>query len=447
MDNLLSKGGPGGAQPVVVGTRQLPGFLAVPPDARGLVIFAHGSGSGRFSPRNQYVAYALQEAGFATLLLDLLTKDEEANRANVFDTELLAVRLSGATMWARSLPTLSKLPIGYFGASTGAGAAIVAAARGSETINAIVSRGGRPDRAGSALRELKAPTLLLVGSRDGQVLSLNRQARAQMRCHSELVVIPGATHLFEEPGALDDVVAHAIGWFQAYLAAAQEAPQAQTPFADRRAAGRALAGRLLHLRKEHPLVLALPRGGVPVAYELAKALDAQLDLLFVRKLGAPGNPEIGIGAIVGGDAPQMVIDREIVKQTGAWHDYLERATRREAAEMERQRRLYLGARPQVPLNGRTIIVVDDGIATGATITAALRGIRRAGPARLIVAVPVASREALSRISQACDELVCLATPQPFTAVGAHYLDFTQVTDDETIRLLDAAQLASALAID
>lgn len=191
----------------------LEGLLGLPTATRGIVLFAHGSGSGRFSPRNNFVAQALREAGLATLLFDLLTADEAQDRRNVFNIELLAQRLSMAAAWVRDDTETANLPVGYFGASTGAAAALVAAAADQGRVAAIVSRGGRPDLAGSALRSVRAPTLLIVGGDDVEVLALNRTAIAELRCEKELVVVPGATHLFEEPGTLEAVVEHARGWF------------------------------------------------------------------------------------------------------------------------------------------------------------------------------------------------------------------------------------------
>ena len=201
---------------VEIGALALKGLLGAPAKARALVIFAHGSGSGRLSPRNNYVAEALGKSGLATLLLDLLTPEEEIRRSNVFDIPLLATRLSLATAWAREQTETARLPVGYFGASTGAGAALVAEA-GDRRIFAVVSRGGRPDLAGDALERVRAPTLLIVGGRDHQVIALNREAQRRLKMESELVVVPGATHLFEEPGALDEVVAHASRWFLTHL--------------------------------------------------------------------------------------------------------------------------------------------------------------------------------------------------------------------------------------
>jgi putative phosphoribosyl transferase len=192
--------------------------LALPEASTGIVRFAHGSGSGRFSPRNNLVARALREAGFATLLFDLLTEEEAQDRANVFDIELLARRLSMATAWVRQDRDTAALPVGCFGASTGAAAALVAAASGAWPIAAIVSRGGRPDLAGASLAKVTAPTLLIVGGADVAVLGLNRAALAELHCEKHLAVAPGATHLFEEPGALETVVDLAGNWFASHLA-------------------------------------------------------------------------------------------------------------------------------------------------------------------------------------------------------------------------------------
>ena len=195
----------------------LEGLLGVPSRASGIVVFAHGSGSSRLSPRNTYVARELRQAGIGTLLLDLLTADESGNRALVFDVEFLAGRLRAATEWVRLQPATHALAIGYFGASTGAAAALIAAAD-DPTVAAVVSRGGRPDLAGAqALQRVVSPTLLIVGGLDTQVLALNRQAKAQLGAKAQLVEIPGATHLFEEAGALEQVARLAGDWFSRYL--------------------------------------------------------------------------------------------------------------------------------------------------------------------------------------------------------------------------------------
>ncbi|MEV4172021.1 dienelactone hydrolase family protein [Nonomuraea sp. NPDC049709] len=194
------------------------GDLIVPDAALGVVVFVHGSGSSRHSPRNRYVAGALNEAGLGTLLFDLLTPEEEADRANVFDIGLLAERLLERTSWVREQPEAAGLPIGYFGASTGAAAALWAAAEPDNEIAAIVSRGGRPDLAGPRLAAVRAPTLLIVGGRDPVVVELNEEAQRHLRADGRLTVVPGATHLFEEPGALEAVAGHARDWFATHFA-------------------------------------------------------------------------------------------------------------------------------------------------------------------------------------------------------------------------------------
>ncbi len=197
--------------------RTIRGTLKLPRGAGGGVVFAHGSGSGRLSPRNQYVAQVLQEAGLGTLLVNLLEEREANDRSKVFDIELLAQRLQAAADWLASQPEATGLRLGYFGASTGAGAALLAAARAPDSVGAVVSRGGRPDLATDALPLVTAPTLLIVGGDDEVVLELNREAFEQLTCPRQLDIIPGATHLFPEPGALEEVARMAQEWFLHYL--------------------------------------------------------------------------------------------------------------------------------------------------------------------------------------------------------------------------------------
>ena len=203
------------------GAARLYGTLQIPAGASGIVVFVHGSGSSRFSPRNQYVAGVIRDAGLGTLLFDLLTSEEETvdvqTRHLRFDIELLATRLVDAVHWLADADETRHLRVGYFGASTGGGAALVAAARLAQVIGAVVSRGGRPDLAGVALPHVVSPTLLIVGGRDTTVIQLNEAAYAQLRCQKALEIVPGATHLFEEPGALEHVAQLAAGWLQQHL--------------------------------------------------------------------------------------------------------------------------------------------------------------------------------------------------------------------------------------
>lgn len=222
------------------------------------------------------------------------------------------------------------------------------------------------------------------------------------------------------------------------MAKAQTDPTGRV-FRDRHDAGRQLATALRGYAKDNPVVLALPRGGVPVAFEVAKALGAELDLLFVRKIGAPGHDELGIGAVVDGLHPQLVLNEDLARRTGANKDYVEARMAHELDEIERRRDAYKKGEPPVDLGGRVVILVDDGIATGGTVKAALRGISRNSPARLVLAVPVAPAEAIEEMNALADEVICLSTPEPFQAVGLHYTDFTQTSDGEVVLLLELAK--------
>lgn len=208
-------------------------------------------------------------------------------------------------------------------------------------------------------------------------------------------------------------------------------------FAGRQEAGRLLAARVVALGLRNPVVYALPRGGVPVAAEVADALHAPLDLVLVRKIGAPGQPELALGAVVDGDAPETVLNPHIVAATGASEAFIEAARRRELAEIERRRTRYLAGHPRVDPAGRDAVVVDDGIATGATARAALHALRRRGAARLVLATPVAPADTLEALRGEADEIVCLFVPAPFFGIGAFYRDFHQLADDEVVDLLAA----------
>jgi len=210
-------------------------------------------------------------------------------------------------------------------------------------------------------------------------------------------------------------------------------------FRDRQEAGQRLAAELGHLKEEKPVILALPRGGVPVAFEIAKALSAPLDLLMVRKLGAPGHSELGIGAVVDGSDPQLVLNDEAMEIIRPSSDYVQTEMERQLAEIERRRASYFADHSPTSVTGRTVILVDDGIATGGTVRVALKALRRSSAARIVLAVPVAPRDTLDSLHDDADEVVCLSTPTDFHAVGLHYENFDQTTDSDVIRYLRNAR--------
>lgn len=214
--------------------------------------------------------------------------------------------------------------------------------------------------------------------------------------------------------------------------------KASNPFKDRRSAGKLLAERVKELKPADPVVLAMPRGGVPVGLEVAKALGAPLDLVLVRKIGVPYQPELAAGAVVDGDQPEIVVNDDVMQLAGLTREYIDERAKEELVEIERRRQVYLSDRPRVPLNGRTLIIVDDGIATGASIRAAIAALKRRNPLKLILAVPVAPADTIEKLRAEVDDVVCLQMPEPFYAIGMHYDDFHQVPDDEVVRLMNEA---------
>jgi putative phosphoribosyl transferase len=215
-------------------------------------------------------------------------------------------------------------------------------------------------------------------------------------------------------------------------------------FEDRANAGKHLAGKLTHLKDKKPLVLALPRGGVPVGFEVARALGAPLDVLLVRKIGVPWQPELALGAVTDGDKPETFIDKDLAKLLGISDDFVKEETARQVEELERRRRVYCAGRPPVDIAGSTAIVVDDGIATGATMRVALQAARKRNPARLVLATPVAAPDTVDRLRPLADEVVCVETPADLGAIGFYYADFHQMSDEEVTAIL-ARAAASATA--
>lgn len=409
----------------------LEGELFIPPEAKGIVLFAHGSGSSRFSARNRYVAEILQKSGSGTLLFDLLTKEEEQQDKETgelrFNIPFLAKRLLLATDWL-----LSQHPskIGYFGASTGSAATLIAAAALGKIISAIVSRGGRPDLALEALSQVQAATLFIVGSNDDVVLQLNQKALEHLFCEKKFAIIPNATHLFEEPGTLEEVARHAAAWFQEHWIN----ETATTLFQDRREAGILLAKELSKFSDhQNTLVLGLPRGGIPVAYQVAKHLHLPLDVFIVRKLGLPNYPELAMGAIATGGI--RILNQAVLKKFSISSALLDAITAQETKELERREFLYRANHQTPEIRDKIILLVDDGIATGASMQAAVQALRLQHPKRIIVAIPIAAPSSCTELAQQADEVITLMKPPHFQAVGQFYNNFSQTTDEEVIELL------------
>ncbi len=439
---------------IVAGSVELFGDLTLPRGARGLIVFVHGSGSSRFSSRNRHVAAVLARAGLGTLLMDLLTSDEEVEDERSgrlrFDIPMLAERVVETLDWLAEDSRTRGLRFGCFGASTGAAAALIAAAQRPTLVQAVVSRGGRPDLAAPHLREVLAPTLLIVGGADSAVLRLNENAFRQLPCEKRLEIVEGATHLFEEPGALDRVALLAQEWFSTHLARARssgtEDPRGKPaalarramrlPYRDRREAGGELALLVKQLPVRESVVLGLPRGGVPVAFEVARAIDAPLDVFVVRKLGVPGHAELAMGAIASGGV--RVLNDDIVDSLHISAAAIDAVVRGETAELHRREGLYRNGRSPVDVRGRRAILVDDGLATGASMRAAVAALRALEPAEIVVAVPVAGAESCEDFRRDVDVCVCAATPDPFYGVGFWYRDFTPTSDAEVRELLTLA---------
>jgi putative phosphoribosyl transferase len=438
----------------------LEGDLSIPQEAQAVILFAHGSGSDRHSARNGYAAQTLNDRGFATLLVDLLTPEEKEIDAKTrhlrFNIEFLSGRLVAATDWLIQEPETRSLKIGYFGSSTGAAAALISSAKvGDAVVRAIVSRSGRPDLVEpSMLQNVAASVLLIVGSRDSQVIGINGRALKQL-VHAkarELVIIPGATHLFEEPGKMEEVAKVAAEWFECYLlrngkkfenkfsqkapglfSLFKEKPHIKIRFKDRTTAGDVLA-RLLDKYKDarNTIVIGIPRGGVVVADRVARKLEADFDILLSRRLRAPNDSETAIGAIMQDDS--VYLDLSLVESMNISAEYIEMEKMEQKKEIERRMAVYGIKLKDYKIKGKIVILIDDGAATGATLIAAARWIRARQPARLVIALPVASPEAMETLRKEADDLLVIQHPSDFKAVEEHYQDFVQIMDQQVVRI-------------
>ncbi len=386
-----------------------PADLWLPAAASGLVVVVHGSGSGKGSPRNRQLADSLFEAGWAVLLFDLLTPEEARLDARSsqyrFNIPFLQRRLGAVLEWIQSQAFLSPLPLFLIGGSTGAAVALAATAHNPGLVRGVISRGGRPDLVFDCLGDVLVPVLLLQGSEDTFVRESAPQVREALSGPVSVVDIAGASHLFEEPGTMRRAIETCVQ----FLAEQRDRSMVNGGgwrFADRDDAGRWLAGKLLAYRdRSDVLVAGLPRGGVPVAARVARALRAPLDIWVVRKIGAPGNEELAIGAVASGGV--VVRNDDVIRLLGISEAEFSARAAQQQAEVARRDRLWRGDAAGPDVNGRTVIVVDDGMATGATALSAAAALRQSGASTVVV---------------------------DFDAVGKWFVDFRPV-EDECVSLL------------
>jgi putative phosphoribosyl transferase len=436
--------------------------LTIPLGSQAIVLFAHGSGSSRYSSRNQLVANVLNNKGIATLLVDLLSHEEkridEETKHLRYNIELLAERFAAVTTWLAEQPETRNFKIGYFGSSTGAAAALIAAAR-LGTAKAIVTRGGRPDLAAeSAIHQVKAPTLFIVGGNDTAVVAMNKRALEFLRDAEakELAIIPGATHLFEEPGKIEEVARITADWFGCYLLETCKSKfhnkyariteggflfslrgkhAFQIKFRDRFAAGQILASKFSNYKDDRRgvTVLGIARGGVVVADPIAEKLNADLDIIVSRKLRSPHNSENAIGAIMH-DGSVYLGTSSLKTQHDISDEYIAMEKLEQKREIERRLRVYRPNNREYKIKDRIVILVDDGIATGASVIAAARWIRKHKPKRLIIAAPVAPKQVVKSLKNEADEIEVIRNPSNFKAVEQFYQHFDAISDDRIVQI-------------
>jgi putative phosphoribosyl transferase len=441
----------------------LVGDLNIPLGAQAIVLFAHGSGSSRYSSRNQLVATVLNNKGMATLLVDLLSQDEkrtdEETKHLRYDIELLAERFAAITNWLAQQPETRDLKVGYFGSSTGAAAALIAASR-LGIPKAIVTRGGRPDLAGeSALHKVGASILFIVGSNDVSVIAMNRKAIESLinTETKELAIIPGAGHFFEEPGSMEEVAQLAADWFECYLLSTgkrkfynkyaristrgflfsrMNKPAFQIKFKDRLAAGKVLSSRLCKYKnnRDGVTVIGIARGGVIVADPIAEKLNADFDIIVPRKLRSPNNSENAIGAIMHDGSLYLDGSTLQTQDHNISNEYIEMEKSEQTKEMERRLGIYRPYSREYKITDRTVILVDDGIATGATMSAAARWMRKQEPKQLTIAVPVAPKRAIERLKNEADRVEIIRKPSGLKAVEQFYQNFASVSDDQILQV-------------
>jgi putative phosphoribosyl transferase len=440
----------------------LEGSLTIPLGAQAIVLFAHGSGSSRYSSRNKLIGTALNNHGIATLLVDLLSEDEkridEETKQLRYNIELLAERFAAISNWLNEQPETRDLQVGYFGSSTGAAAALVAASR-LGNVKAIISRGGRPDLVGeSILHQIRASTLFIVGSNDTCVIAMNKRAFKSLHNTEakELAIIPGAGHLFEEPGKMEEVANVATNWFgchllrtnkktfhsknvritiREFLSSLWDMHAFQLKFKDRFAAGEILSSKLRRYKNNQGgvTVIGIAKGGVVVADPIAEKLNADFDIIVPRKLRSPHNSENAIGSIM--QDGSVYLDTSTLKnQNNISNEYIDIEKLEQKKEMERRLSTYRPYSGEYKIRSRTVILVDDGVATGATMIAAARWIRKQEPKQLIMAAPVAPRHVVERLKEEADEIEVIRNPLNFKVVEQFYQHFAAISDDQILQI-------------
>jgi predicted phosphoribosyltransferase len=408
--------------------RRLRGTLGVPQGPVGLVVLA--------GVRDHVLAEAFRARGLATLELEI---------AAVGDLGELADDLIAFTAHVLDTTKVSHLPIGYLGADCYAAAAVVAAARRPDLVRALVAFGGRIDVAGVVLTSVRAPTLLITDRDDDDLIERDRDAIEMMTALTQLAIVPGA---FRDPDMRDTVVELAADWLLDHFSHALQEPASRRgtwgrQFRDRRSAGERLADLLAHCTRPGCVVLGLPPGGVVVADEVSRRLGAPLDIWLCRKIGMPIQPELGMGALAEGAS--LLLDPTMVRWSGATDADIRALVHAKSIEIRARSALYRGDMPAVDVRGKTAVLVDDGITTAGTLRAAVHGVRRRGAARVIVAAPVASADAVELLKAEADEIVCVATPRNLMSIGSWYQDFRPVSDLDVVAILAAARTRTPVA--
>ncbi len=398
-----------------------------------VVIFAHGLNSSKDSPRNLYIADGLVEKGICCFLLDFTGHGESEGESSDATVEQFIQDLDASLNHINNIKGIDPMRIGICGSSMGGTAALITAAT-DDRIKALVLRSAPAEGYYQYASQVRIPTLMVQGDAD-PIMEESRILYEHLAGEKKLALIKGADHLYSKEEHLKEAREAIAQWFAEKLGS--QDPELRI-FKDRRDGGEQLASKLEDYKdREGVLVLALPRGGVVTGYEVASHLNCPLDVIIIRKLGFPGQPELAIGAI--SETGTVVLNESIILAYRVSEDYIQEEISRQKAVIEKRGNLYRKGQGIPDLKGKTIILLDDGAATGATMKAAISTLNVEGIERLIVALPVAPPETAEELRQLADELICLETPVYFMAVGSYYQDFTQVIDEDVIEILERAK--------